>query len=204
MWWTRSACSPRRARRRDPASRPLHRAKRSAQILAGVLVWALGHARAILGAARGRYEVKSIRVDGGGRAASQAWAVVWLVLVLAPVVATGGEFEDRGSPAGADGVITRANLGPGEVWPLHIERGTFLCKGKAVFISDGPTAYPLNGAAQALTRADPKGRRPLEDIWLVDEKTLAGTRASGVKVKMIRMDISPVLSRGVAWCRSRH
>jgi hypothetical protein len=148
--------------------------------------------------------VRSIRVDGGGRAASQARAAVWLVLVLAPLVATGGEFEDRGSPAGADGVIARANLGPDEVWPLHIERGTFVCKGKAVFISDGPTAYPLNGAAQALTRKDPKGRRPLEDIWLVDEKSLADMRASGVKVKMIRMDISPVLSRGVAWCRSRH
>ena len=58
--------------------------------------------------------------------------------------------------------------------------------------------------ARALGRKDPKGRRPLEDIWLVDEKALADLRASGVKVKMIRIDISPVLSRGVAWCRSRH
>jgi uncharacterized protein DUF2511 len=129
--------------------------------------------------------------------------LVWLVLVLAPVVATGGEFEDRGTKVGADGVITRANLGPGEVWPLHIERGKFVCHGKAVFIADGPTAYPLNGLAQALTRKDPKGRRPLEDIWLVDEKALAGVKASGVKVKMIRVDIGPVLNRGVAWCRNR-
>jgi Protein of unknown function (DUF2511) len=146
--------------------------------------------------------VKSIGADVG-RVASQARALVWLVL-LAPVVATGGEFEDRGTPADADGVITRVNLGPGEGWPLRIERGTFVCEGKAVFISDGTTAYPLNGAAQALTRKDPKGRRPLEDIWLVDEKTLAGARGSGVKVKMIRVDISPVLNRGVAWCRSQH
>src|SRR5262249_46314239 len=102
-----------------------------------------------------------------------------------------------------DGAITRANLGPAEVWPLRIERGTFVCKGKAVFISDGSTAYPLNGAAQALTRKDPKGRRPLEDIWLTDENTLAGVRASGAKVQMVRVDISPVLKRGVQWCRSR-
>jgi hypothetical protein len=128
---------------------------------------------------------------------------VWLVLVLAPMVATGGELEDRGSPAGADGVITPANLGPNEVWPLRIDRGTFVCKGKAVFISDGGTKYPLNGAAQGLTRRDPKGRRPLEDIWLVDEKALAGVKASGIKIKMIRVDISPVLNRGVAWCRNR-
>jgi hypothetical protein len=125
------------------------------------------------------------------------------VLVFAPVVARDGESEDRGSPVGADGVITRANLGPNEVWPLRIERGKLVCDGKAVFISDGATAYPLNGAAQALTRRYPKGRRPLEDIWLVDEKSLAGLKASGVKLKMIRVDISPVLDRGVKWCRNR-
>jgi hypothetical protein len=98
--------------------------------LARVVVWALGRVRALLGAAPGRYEAKSIRVDGGGRAASQARAVVWLVQVLAPVVTTGGEFEDRGTPAGADGVITRAHLGPDEVWPLHIERGRSAGKGR--------------------------------------------------------------------------
>jgi hypothetical protein len=70
-------------------------------------------------------------------------------------------------------------------------------------LSDGSTAYPLNGVARALTRKEPKGRQPLEDIWLVDEKTLAGAKASGVKVKTIRVDISPVLNRGVNWCRSR-
>jgi hypothetical protein len=128
---------------------------------------------------------------------------VWLVLVLAPVVATSGEFEDRGTPWGADGVITRANLGPNEIWPLRIEHGKFVCNGKAVFISDGCTAYPLNGVAPALTRTNPKGRRPLEYIWLVDDKNLAGLKASGVKVKMIRVDISPVLDRGVQWCRNQ-
>jgi len=123
------------------------------------------------------------------------------VLVLAPAVATGGQLDDRGSAVGDDGVITRADLGTNEVWPLRIEQGKIVCNGKAVFIADGPTAYPLNGAAQALTRKDPKGRRPLEDIWLVDDKALAGVKASGGKVKMIRVDISPVLDRGVAWCR---
>ena len=134
----------------------------------------------------------------------RAGALVWLVLLLAPVIATGGEFEDRGTPVGADGVITRANLGPGEVWPLRIDQGKLVCNGKAVFISDGQTAYPLNGPAQALTRRDPKGRHPLTDIWLVDEKTLADLKAAGVKVKMVRVDISPVLTRGVKWCQSRH
>ena len=143
-----------------------------------------------------------MRINGGGRA-SQARAVVWLVLMLAPVAATGGEFLDRGSAVAADGVITRANLGPNEVWPLRIEQGKIICKGDAVFISDGGTEYPLNGRAQALTRKDPKGRHPLTDIWLVDEKTLGSLKAAGVKVSMVRMDISPVLTRGVKWCRSR-
>lgn len=112
-------------------------------------------------------------------------------------------FEDRGTPVGADGVSTRANLCPNEIWPLRIGQGKFVCNGKAVFISDGSTAYPLNGVARALTRTNPKGRRPLEDIWLVDDKNLAGLKASGVKVKMIRVDISPVLDRGVQWCRNQ-
>ena len=146
--------------------------------------------------------MKSFRIDGSG-VASRACALVSLVLVLAPMVATGGESEDRGTPVGPDGVITRANLGPSEAWPLRIEQGKIVCNGQAVFISDGPTEYPLNGAAQALTRTNPKGRHPLEDIWLVDDKNLAGLKASGVKVKLMRVDISPVLNRGVKWCRSR-
>jgi len=150
-----------------------------------------------------RYEVKANR-GAGCVACSRARALVWLVLLLAPVVTAAGEFEDRGTPVGADGVITRANLGPGEVWPLRIDQGRLVCNGKAVFISDGQTAYPLNGPAQALTRRDPKGRHPLTDIWLVDEKTLADLKAAGVKVKMVRVDISPVLTRGVKWCQSRH
>jgi hypothetical protein len=128
---------------------------------------------------------------------------VWLVPLLAPVVVTGADFEDRGTPAESDGVITPANLGPREVWPLNIQRVKVVCHGQAVFVSNGTTEYPLNGLAKALTRKDPKGRRPLEDIWLVDDKTLAGVRASGFKVKMVRVDITPVLNRGVDWCRSR-
>jgi hypothetical protein len=64
-------------------------------------------------------------------------------------------------------------------------------------------ACALAWLAQALTRRHPKDRRPLEDIWLVDEKALAGVKAAGIKVKMIRVEISPVLNRGVKWCRSR-
>jgi hypothetical protein len=144
----------------------------------------------------------SARINACGRA-SRARAVVWLVLMLAPVVTTGGEFQDRGTTIAADGVITRADLGPNEVWPLRIGQGRIICKTDAVFISDGHTEYPLNGRAQALTRKDPKGRRPLTDIWLVDERTRDGLKAAGVKVRMVRMDISPVLTRGVEWCRSR-
>ena len=146
--------------------------------------------------------MKSIRI-ARGKAAWRAWGALWLALMLAPAVVRGGELEDRGLPVGADGVITPTNLGPKEVWPLRIERGTIVCIENAVFISDGHTSYPLNGLAKALTRNDPKDRKPLEDIWLVDEKTLADVRASGVKVQMIRADITPVLTRAVDWCRLR-
>jgi hypothetical protein len=123
--------------------------------------------------------------------------------ILATVAVAAAEMADRGAPVGKDGVISAVNLGEHEVWPLKIARGTFVCDKDAVFISDGTTAYPLNGAAKALMRQDPKGRAPLEDIWLVDEKTLAGLKASGVKAETIRFDISPVLRRGVDWCRVR-
>lgn len=122
-------------------------------------------------------------------------------LLLSP--ATGADFEDRGLAVGADGVITRSNLGADEAWPLRIKSGTFVCIEDAVFISDGTTEYPLNGRAQALTRSHPQGRRPLEDIWLADEKTLTDRKAPGVKLKMVRFSISPVLNRGVKWCRVR-
>jgi len=138
-----------------------------------------------------------------GRAVVRVWATVWLALMLAPAVVAGRDLDDRGIPVGDDGVITRANLGPTEPWPLRIDRGKFVCIDDAVFISDGGTAYPLNGPARALTRSDPSARRPLEDIWLTDDKTLAAARADGIKVKMIRVDIGPVLKRGVNWCRSR-
>lgn len=128
---------------------------------------------------------------------------VGIALVLACGAAMGGEFEDTGAPIGADGVITKANLGVDETWPLRVERGTFVCEGDGVFISDGSKTYPLNGTAHGLMRKDPKGRQPLEDIWLVDEKTLAEVKASGGKVEVIRFDITPVLKRGVEWCRSR-
>lgn len=133
----------------------------------------------------------------------QACSAALFSLMLAPVMATGGQFDDRGVPVGDDGVIAPSNLGPREVWPLRIERGKFVCMDDAVFIADGGTAYPLNGPAQALTRKDPTGRKPLEDIWLSDDKTLADVKASGIKVKMIRLDIGPVLNRGLQWCRSR-
>ena len=127
-------------------------------------------------------------------------AALAVALLLSP--ATGADFEDRGVLVGSDGVITPSNLGADEAWPLRIKSGTFVCVEDAVFISDGTTQYPLNGRAQALTRSHPQGRRPLEDIWLADE-TLTDRKAPGVKVKMVRLSISPVLSRGVKWCSVR-
>jgi hypothetical protein len=47
------------------------------------------------------------------------------------------------------------------------------------------------------------GARSRTSDWLVDDKNLAGLKASGVKVKMIGVDISPVLDRGVQWCRNQ-
>ena len=145
--------------------------------------------------------MESIRIAGRGTA--RVCAALSLTLLLAPAGVTGSEFEDRGLPVDDDGVISRANLGPKEAWPLRIERGKFVCIDDAVFISDGPTSYPLNGLAKAMTRSDPKGRKPLEDIWLPDEKTLASAKADGIKVQMIRVDITPMLTRGVDWCRLR-
>ena len=36
----------------------------------------------------------------------------------------------------------------------------------------------------------------LRDTRLVDERALGGVKAAGIKVKMVRVDISPVLNRG--------
>lgn len=124
-----------------------------------------------------------------------------VALVVASGFAVHAGFTDRGAPVGADGAISAENLGENEIWPLTIERGTFRCQGGAVFVVAGGTAYPLNGAAKGLTRQDSTGRRPLEEIWKADDRTAKDLRASGVAVETVRLDITPVLQRGEAWCR---
>lgn len=133
----------------------------------------------------------------------RACAASLLALAFAPGAAPATEFEARGIPVGENGGISRANLDPREAWPLTIERGTFVCEGEAVFLSDGKTQYPLNGVAKTLATTHPEHRRPLEDIWRPDEESMRGMQRGPVKVDMVRVNISPVLSRGVAWCRKR-
>lgn len=132
------------------------------------------------------------------RVSQGAWAAVILLLGAAHVQAG---FEDSGAPIGSDGVITPANLGEREVWPLTIKRATFVCEDGGVFVSDGKISYPVNGTAKGLMRKDPTGRRPLEDIWLADTKTAADLQAAGQPVEVVRPDISPILKRGIDYCR---
>jgi len=79
-------------------------------------------------------------------------ALAVITLLLAAPVATASDLEDRGVPVRDDGVITRANLGPHEAWPLRIERGKFVCVGDAVFISDGETKSPQRRGSGAHPR----------------------------------------------------
>jgi hypothetical protein len=125
---------------------------------------------------------------------------VSIALFIGAAPASAG-FEDSGAPIGSDGVITPANLGEREVWPLTIKRATFVCKEGGVFLSDGKISYPVNGTAKGLMREDPTGRRPLEDIWLSDTKTAAELQEAGQPVEVVRPDISPILKRGIDFCR---
>jgi hypothetical protein len=126
-----------------------------------------------------------------------------VVVVLALTSAAYAGVGARGVPVGKDGVITPANLDARETWPLTIERVTVVCEGEAVFLSDGKTQYPLNGVAKTLARTHPEHRRPLEEIWRRDEQVMKGLRDAPVDVEVVRVNITPVLSRGEQWCRSR-
>jgi hypothetical protein len=125
------------------------------------------------------------------------------MLLAAALHAHAADFEARGLPVGGDGVITRANLDASEDWPLTIERGTFVCDGDAVFVSDGATQYPLNGVAKTLAKTHPRNRRPLEDIWRRDEDAMQSAKRGAPAMDMVRVNITPVLERGVAWCRQQ-
>jgi hypothetical protein len=127
--------------------------------------------------------------------------VAGFAVVLTAVLARAADFRPRGAPIGDDGVITPDNLDDREVWPLSIRRGTLVCEGEAVFVTDGTSQYPLNGEAKGLAKAQPKGRRPLEDIWLRDERAMRDTKRGAVDVDVVRINITPVLVRGVEWCR---
>ena len=135
------------------------------------------------------------------RTRSAAMAI--LALALAPALAGAGEFGARGLPIGKDGVVSKANLDAGEQWPLTIPRATVVCEDEAVFLAADGIQYPLNGVAKTLAKTHPDHRRPLEEIWMPDEKTMQGMEGAQVKVEMVRVDITPVLERAVAWCRRR-
>ena len=112
-------------------------------------------------------------------------------------------FDAQGLPVGKDGVITRANLDANETWPLTIDRAKFVCHGQAVFLSDGTSQYPLNGVAKTLARQHPEHRRPLEDIWRRDEAVMKNLHDAPVGVQVVRINITPVLTRGERFCRQR-
>lgn len=138
------------------------------------------------------------------RAMCGPWAgFIAVALVVGTAGPAAAQFRAGGLPVGKDGVITPANLGADEVWPLTIERATFVCEEGAVFVSDGTTQYPLNGVAKTLARTQPAHRRPLEDIWRRDEKSMQGLKKEGAAVSVVRLNITPVLARGERWCRQR-
>ena len=124
-----------------------------------------------------------------------------MVLALASAAYAG--VGAQGVPVGKDGVITPANLDARETWPLTIERATFVCDGEAVFLSDGKTQYALNGVAKNLAVTQPEHRRPLEDIWRRDDEVMKGLHDAPAGVEIVRINITPVLTRGERWCRER-
>jgi hypothetical protein len=126
-----------------------------------------------------------------------------MMLAIGLALPAVAQFGARGAPVGTDGVISPTNLDPGETWPLTIPRATFVCEGEAVFLSDGKTQYPLNGHAKTLAGTHPENRRPLEDVWLPDEKVIDSKKRGAAAVDMVRVNITPVLDRGVRWCRER-
>ena len=128
--------------------------------------------------------------------------MVAVAIALGLAVPAAAQFGARGAPVGKDGVISPTNLEPDEPWPLTIPKATFVCEGEAVFISDGKVQYPLNGHAKTLAGTHPENRRPLEDVWLRDEKAMEAKRGA-VAVDVVRVNITPVLNRGVQWCREQ-
>jgi hypothetical protein len=129
--------------------------------------------------------------------------LVWVVLVLAPMFATSGEFRGP-RHAGGCGWCEHAGepLSERDLAPSHRAGQVRLQRESRLHLRWLYRVSPQRRRS-GTTRTNPKGRRPLEDIWLVDDKNLAGLKASGVKVKMIRVDIRPVLDRGVQWCRNQ-
>ena len=127
-----------------------------------------------------------------------------LALLIANLAFTGvstAEDPRRGDPIGPSGIISPVNLSPQEEWPLTIETGRFLCDGDAVYLQNGPTTYPLNGTAMAASRTATCPTEPLETIWRADEAYMKRLEDSGVPADyVIRINIRPVLDRGVKWC----
>ena len=110
----------------------------------------------------------------------------------------------RNLPIGSDGLMSRANLGAGEEWPLTVDRVRVQCEQSAVFLVNGSIQYPLNGTAKTFARANPAGRRSLEEIWRPNEKFMAEMKTANIPVDFVtRISIGPVLDRAVKWCGLR-
>lgn len=100
--------------------------------------------------------------------------------------------------------MSRANLGAGEEWPLTVDRVRVQCEQSAVFLVNGSIQYPLNGTAKTFARANPAGRRSLEEIWRPNEKFMAEMKTANIPVDFVtRISIGPVLDRAVKWCGLR-
>lgn len=129
------------------------------------------------------------------------WVLVPLIANLAFTGVSTAEDRRRGDPIGPSGIISPVNLSPQEEWPLTIETSRFVCDGDAVYLQNGSTTYPLNGTAVAASRTGTRPTQPLETIWRADEAYMKRLEDSGVPADyVIRINIRPVLDRGVKWC----
>jgi hypothetical protein len=81
------------------------------------------------------------------------------------------------------GYVSRADFGA--KWPLTVEDGMLSCVNSAVTFSHAGNTYAVNGRAKGLKRY-----RPIEPIWRTQQSPLPP-----------RVDIGPLIERGLALCR---
>ena len=85
----------------------------------------------------------------------------------------------------------------GKDWPLTAPEATLYCELNMVWVVYSRVAYPVNGMASAgLAKRRPSLTvRPLEDIWLYDDR-YPGTG--------LRINISPLIDDGLKLCKRKH